>query len=155
MTRMDLDPGPNEAYAMDDWNGYPESRQGLLNVLAQRKKPGVLVVTGDNHHHMAGDIYPGEPQGTPVATELVGTSISSGGDGNPANALNIRMKAVAAGSPQMHYYEDRRGYVVCALDRAQCTADFRELEYVSRPGSGLREGVRFHIDRKQPGAQRA
>ena len=65
------------------------------------------------------------------------------------------MKAVAAGSPQMHYYEDRRGYVVCALDREQCTADFRELEYVSRPGSGLREGVRFHVDRKQPGAQRA
>ena len=55
----------------------------------------------------------------------------------------------------MHYYEDRRGYVVCALYREQCTADFRELEYVSRPGSGLREGVRFQVDRKRPGAQRA
>src|SRR5262249_39701624 len=68
-------------YWTDDWDGYPANRTRLLHFLHERRVANPVVVGGDIHCFFANDLKldfddPGSPV---VATEFVGTSISSNG----------------------------------------------------------------------------
>ena len=68
---------------MDVWDGYPNERQELLDLLSQAQVPNPVVITGDIHSNWVADIKADFDDEIPptVATEFVGTSITSGGDG--------------------------------------------------------------------------
>ena len=85
MTKTDGVPGVEEGYAMDNWPGYEHSRRRLCEFLEARKPPGPLVITGNNHYHFVADLKADfrNPNAPAAATELLGTSISSGGDPPP------------------------------------------------------------------------
>ena len=83
MARVDRTPGDAVAWSMDQWAGYDVGRERLLQFLADQKVANPVVLTGDIHTNWVNDLkidFDDEKSAT-VATEFVGTSITSGGDG--------------------------------------------------------------------------
>lgn len=156
MTKVDRTPGPVEEFSMDDWAGYEAARSGLTEYLGTRRPSGPVVITGNNHHHFVGDMKTDyrNPAARTVATELLGTSISSGGDGDPTSAGVVRWNESLKENPQARYYLNKRGYVVCNLDRDGFHADFRKVEQIHAPGAPIETSARFLIENRQPGANR-
>jgi alkaline phosphatase D len=65
MADLDLHPGPGRSWWSDAWDGYAADRDRILKFLWDRQPANPVVLTGDIHAPV-------------VATELVGTSVSSG-----------------------------------------------------------------------------
>ena len=86
-----------------------------------------------------------------VATELVGTSITSGADGTdvPEN-----MKPILAENPCVRFHNSQRGYVTCDLTARALRADFRIVDYVTRPGADVRTRASFVVANGEPRAER-
>jgi alkaline phosphatase D len=145
MTLLDYDPGPDEMFSMDSWNGYPLARKRLVDMLAERNRRNTVVLTGDVHASWVGQMHrDGRNTDSPcVAAEFVGTSISSGGDG-------VDMTPLAEGAlsvnPQIRYYSGRRGYVRCEVTPKEWRTDYRLLDYVTRPGSGIATKASFMVE---------
>lgn len=154
MTKTDGMPGVEEAYAMDNWPGYEHSRVRLCEFLEARKPSGPIVITGNNHHHFVADLKADfrNPNAPAAATEMLGTSISSGGDGPPRPRTEQWLAALPE-NPQVKYFADIRGYVVCRLGRDQCQANFRGVR-VTVPDQPLDPGARFLVEQRRPGAVR-
>ena len=145
MARVDREKGPEEKCSMDQWPGYEVERQALINAFRELKVSNPLVLTGDIHTQWANELItvPGEP-GSPVAgCELVCTSITSKGDGTARPAYLDDLKAE---NPFVKYHSDHRGYVSCTIDSKQWRADYREVEFVSRPGAELKTPASFVIE---------
>ena len=65
----------------DNWDGYVDERQLLLNWLVAQQTPNPVVITGDTHNNWVRNVPP-DPfrlDAPPVATEFLGTSISTEG----------------------------------------------------------------------------
>ena len=63
---------------VDQWDGYPQARDRLLSTIVDHDIDNVVVLTGDIHSAGAGTLHTGpELARIPVATEFVGTSITS------------------------------------------------------------------------------
>lgn len=118
----------------DAWDGYAANRDRI--VAGMRDVRNAVVLTGDVHSHWAAEVRADD---TPVATELVTTSISSGGDGSGPD------DAVADANPHIHYHSDRRGYLRARITADELRADFRELPFVSRPGAPVYTGASFTV----------
>ena len=80
MAPFDGDPGPDTVTSMDQWSGYPVARDRLLGAIAERAPGRTVVVTGDIHSNWVNDLRSGfdRPDRPVVATEFVGTAITSG-----------------------------------------------------------------------------
>lgn len=156
MTKVDRIEGAEEGVALDDWGGYDHSRRRLAEFLGQRKPSGPLVITGNNHHHFAGDmkIEYRDERAPVLATELLGGSISSAGDRPVTEGFLQRWQSALKENPQVKYFDSRCGYVVCQLTPTECQADFRSLR-VRNPDQPLEGSVRFVVESRQPGANRA
>ena len=85
-----------------------------------------------------------------VASELVATSITSGGDGN-----DTVQDAALRENPWIKFNANRRGYVRCTMTRKQYVAEFRTLPYVSTPGAPAQTKAAFVLQDGQPGLQPA
>jgi alkaline phosphatase D len=149
---LDREPGPNVRLPMDQWSGYPAARDRLLGAIAERAPNRTVVITGDIHSHWANELHasfsrPGRPV---VAAEFVGTSISSGGDGNVAAAS----PAVLAENPHIKWTSGRRGYVTCTVEPNAWTAEYRTVPFVSRPDAPLETPTRWRLTRGRPGLER-
>ena len=88
-----------------------------------------------------------DPASATLGTEFVGTSISSTGNGSADQQLTVR-----AENPHLKFYEDRRGYVRCQLDREQWRTDFRALPYVTTPGAPIATSATFVVENGVAGA---
>jgi len=108
-----------------------------------------VVLTGDVHKHFANDVArDADPGGTPLASELVTTSVSSNGDGRdlpPGGA------ALLAENPQIKFVNDQRGYIRARLEPGLLTADFRVLPYVSSPGAPVSTRATYVVEDGHPG----
>src|SRR3546814_2666262 len=71
--------------SLDKWDGYPAARGRLIKAITDRKLTNVVVASGDAHVHAVGRVplRDDELDGPAVATEFLGTSITSGGNGAP------------------------------------------------------------------------
>ena len=107
-----------------------------------------VVLTGDVHRHYANELL---LEGSPVASELVTTSVSSGGDGSERTALT---DVQLAENPHLHWADSRRGYLMLRLDEHQLRADFRTLPFVSRPGASASTAASFRLTDGQLGLAR-
>jgi alkaline phosphatase D len=137
------------AFSMDNWNGYVQSRSRLMRFLAEVRPANPVVMTGDNHSNWVSALRLdfNDPSSPVVGTELVGTSISSGGDGNDSTGA----EAMAL-NPNITFYSNRRGYVRCTLTPSSLTSDFRTLPYVSRPDAPIQTRASFVVEDGRPGA---
>ena len=149
-----VDQGSNaEQYYMDVWSGYETARRRITSSLQNSGVQNPIVITGDIHSNWVCDLkmdYKG-PNVPVVATELVGTSISSGGDGADTTATGTTQMAK---NPHVKFYNSQRGYVRCELTRQSLTADFRVVEKVSVPDSPVSTRASFVVENGKPGAHR-
>ncbi|CAN5370287.1 alkaline phosphatase [soil metagenome] len=139
---------PGEIWNMDSWAGYPAARQRLMDHVQARGVKNIVVTTGDEHQHYAGEIRTKGKEGAALMTEFVGTSISSGGDGqdvSPGYAI-IRDK-----NPQCPFISSQRGYVVHEVGRDHWRADMKVMDKVREPGGTLTVRKSFAVERGEPG----
>lgn len=139
-------------YSMDQWPGYAHERARLLQFLADRRVANPIVLTGDIHSHWVNDLRVDDRAGdTPiVATEFVGTSISSGGNGGDAAA---ELKRLQPHNPGLRFLDRHRGYVACTVTPRQWTADYYMVDQVTRPGGKVDKGASFTVEAGRAGAQ--
>ena len=84
--RVDFCPD-RAACSIDPWDGYRAERDRLRQFLADRR-PNPIVLTGDIHTHWVNDLKVDfDDPSAEVGTEFVGTSISSGGDGEDPTTM--------------------------------------------------------------------
>ncbi len=153
MTVVDRAPGPDESYGMDSWSGYDAARRRLVSALRDTKVSNPVVITGDIHSSWIGDLKVDyrDDRAPVIGSEIVGTSISSGGDGadsSPAGETYLRE------NPQIKFYNNLRGYVRCEVNRRSLTADYRVVQKVSVPESPASTRASFIVEDGKPGAER-
>ena len=136
--------------SMDSWDGYPASRQRVLDGAAAAGVDNLMVLTGDVHVGHAFDLKADfrDPASRTVGTEIVATSIASGRDGadRPANH-----DALTRANPHMRFYNGRRGYVKVALGERSARADFRTVTAVTTPGAPVATAASFVTEAGRPG----
>ena len=138
---------------MDQWSGYEAERTRLLEFFARRRPSNPVVLTGDIHSNWVNDLKVDfrNPASPTVATELVGTSITSGGDGVDTPE---RITGVLAENPFVKFYNGQRGYVSCSMTPQQLQADYQIVDYVTKKEAPRRTRASFVIPDGRPGAQR-
>jgi alkaline phosphatase D len=153
--QRDFEAGPVEAFSMDGWDGYVASRRRILEGIQQRRVANPVVLTGDVHQHWANDLKAdfSDPDSRTIGSELVCTSITSGGDGTP-EPTPAGQRALAE-NPHIKFNSNQRGYVRCGVTRGEWRADFRVVPYVKRPGAPISTVRSFTIEAGSPGLQPA
>src|SRR3954470_1597200 len=69
---MSLDTSPGNHANQDQWDGYSAEREEILTSFLDKKVDNLVVLSGDIHSFVAGDLYTnGQTSGKPVGTELV------------------------------------------------------------------------------------
>jgi alkaline phosphatase D len=145
MARVDRIAGEAVGYSMDQWPGYEEDRRRVLRHFRDRRVANPVVLTGDIHTNWANELSADfdDPTARPVATEFVGTSISSGGDGSQ---LPRSGQHFLAENPFVKYFNAERGYVRCEVTPKSWRTDYRTVEYVTRPGAPVNTRRSFVVE---------
>jgi alkaline phosphatase D len=153
MAKVDRMAGAEQRFAMDQWSGYEEPRNRILDHLHRRRVSNPIVITGDIHSNWVADLKLKwfDQQSPTVGTEFVGTSISSGGDGADTQPA---VQAYLPENPHVHFYNNQRGYVRCAVTPERWQADYRVVSYVSKPGAPVQTRARFIVENGRPGTQK-
>ncbi len=154
MGRVDRKPGEGVAYCMDQWPGYEMERRQLLRFFHERKVPNPVVLTGDIHTNWANELIADfdDLGGRVVASEFVGTSISSSGNGT---AEPKDLARILADNPFVKFHNAERGYVRCEITPATWRSDYRTVPFVNRPGAPLTTRASFIIESGDPRLQKA
>jgi alkaline phosphatase D len=134
----------------DGWDGYPVSRQRLLDSISDSRLSNPVVLGGDLHAFYVADLHRQSDAASPVlASEFVGTSVTSQSAGQ---AFFDRVKAA---HPHLKHADgSRRGYLRLTLTPARLQADLMALDDVARADSGLSRQAAFVVEAGRPGAQR-
>lgn len=135
-----------ETVSMDSWDGYPASRDRVTQGWVDAGVRNPVVLTGDVHTHWAGDLYSDyADQGGAdiVGSELVTTSITSGGDGydEPEGT-----HPWFADNPNLKFWNSLRGYVSTTITPGSLRADFRCIPGVTTPDAPVFTRRSYAID---------
>jgi len=149
-TPGDFTAGDADSFSDDAWDNYYAERNLVRDHLAKASNP--VVITGDVHASYVADVKADfeNPASATVATELVGTSIASGGNGvdqNPGDAVQL------AENPHIKFINRKRGYVRNVITRDGWTAAYRTVDYVTQPGAPVVDKGTFVIEHGKPGAR--
>ena len=107
-----------------------------------------MVLTGDVHRSWAADLMSDyATQDRIVGTELVTTSVTSGGDGNAADT------GVSSLNPHVKFYKNLRGYVRTVTSPTQVNVDFRFVDRVTVRDYPVRTLQSYVIQAGNPGLQ--
>jgi alkaline phosphatase D len=152
MAQFDQKPGPGRRAWTDGWDGYPAARARLLGFLEERRIPNPVVIGGDVHQFNVADLTLDfdDPDAKTVASELVGTSITS--QGWPQD----RLEKYLPDNPHMKLVEGRfRGYVRADLTAREARFELRALETEKRRDTGCATYATFVVEDGRPGPARA
>jgi alkaline phosphatase D len=152
--QRDFDTGDGQRFSMDAWDGYIGSRDRISNFIQRRNVPNPVVLTGDVHNNWACDLKADydDPGSETFGVELVGTSITSGGDGADTSQ---GQQDVVAENPHIKFFNGQRGYVRCTLTPEEWRADYRVVPYVSQPGARVYTRASFVVEAGNPGLRPA
>ncbi|RKR92936.1 alkaline phosphatase D [Micromonospora pisi] len=145
--------GPGLQYdSPDNWGeGYVADRDQLLRFIAAHRPSNPVVITGDAHRNWVFNLKAdfADPSSETLATEYLGTSISSGGDGNGSTVYGP-----TADNPHMMFQNNQRGYIRVEVTPEQWRADFRVSDTVLTRDTPLYTVATFVTDDGKPGARR-
>jgi alkaline phosphatase D len=135
---------------LDAWDGYETSRIQLHAALAHRPAGSTAILSGDAHRFYVGDVkrHDDDPNSPVLASEFLGTSISSGGD---VTEQPRHVAALLRDNPHVKHFSDARGYIAHDLTPARWLAELRVVDYVSRGGAPERTAARFALHWGVPG----
>ncbi len=145
---------PERRYNMDKWSGYDRDRDRLLGFLHDRRVANPVVLTGDIHSNWVNDLKLDfrDMRSPTVASEFVGTSLSSGGDGADTRAS---MEGLYSQNPFVKFWNGQRGYVRCRVTPELWTSDYRVVDYVTRRGSPISTRASFVVEEGKAGVVQA
>ncbi|MGH7486543.1 MAG: alkaline phosphatase D family protein, partial [bacterium] len=154
LAKVDRGPDNEAAYSMDQWSGYEVARNRVLHFLHEQRIVNPVVITGDIHSNWVADLKLdfADTRSPAVGTEFVGTSITSGGDGSDTRP---EVEAYLPKNPHVRFYNSQRGYVRCIVTPGKWQSDYRVVDYVEKPGAGIKTRASFVVESGRPGAQRA
>jgi alkaline phosphatase D len=153
MGRLDHDGPSGDILWHDAWDGFPAARKRVTDHLVEARVRNPVVITGDWHSTFVNDIKRDfdNPDSAVVATEFVGTSISTNGD---AAVYGPYYGPMIRHNPHIRFFDgDRRGYVRCTVDRRQWRTDLRMVTSVSRSEAPAYTFASFLVEDGTPGAQ--
>lgn len=142
-------PGGDDTYWTDTWDGFPAARDRLTRALSQLKPRNPVVLSGDYHSFWTNDVKldsrdPGSPT---VATEFVGTSITSTGPSHEA------LSAVMPDNPQVKFFDSRsRGYMTLDITAAGIDARYQAISDVRDPKASVATLRRWAVENGKAGA---
>ncbi|MFR9676879.1 alkaline phosphatase D family protein [Streptomyces sp. TR02-1] len=153
-SQRDFVTGAATEFSNDAWDGYYVEREQVRDRLAAPATTNPVIITGDVHASYVNDVKADfdDPSSATVATELVGTSISSGGDGVenwPGDATQYEE------NPHIRFINRRRGYVRNVVTPTEWTAENRVVDYVTSPGAPVRTRAKWVVEDGRPGARQA
>ncbi len=153
VARVDRKAGEEVTHSMDQWPGYEMERRELLRFFHERRIANPVTFAGDIHSNWANELVADFDglDGISVATEFVGTSISSGGDGV---AEPSHLAATYSENPFVKFHNAERGYVMCEVTPERWRTDFRTIAFVTRPGAPLQTPASFVVEAGRPALQR-
>ena len=154
LSRTPVPIGDTVLYNLDQWDGFPPAQRRMLELLAERRDGNRVVITGDIHASGVADMWRDfEDDRSPViATELVGTSVSSEFD---EDYLDIAEQAVRQ-APWVQFFEARhRGYVAVEATPEALRADYRFVAATDTPESTIETASSWAVEAGKPGAQEA
>jgi alkaline phosphatase D len=127
----------------DQWDGYPVARTRLLDQLRAAGTVNPVVITGDIHASGVGVVVDEAPDAPAVATELVGTSITSSFD----PALADIAEQLIGDLPQIEWVNARqRGYVRCDVTADELVAQYRLVDTVRELTSPIATATTWTVE---------
>lgn len=150
MVGRELDDGVRR-YSMDKWTGYMHERLELMKFIADRGVPNPVVLTGDIHSSWVNDVRVDDRNfDTPVvATEFVGTAISSNGNAGP-NVEGLEDLMIA--NPHVKFHNRQSGYVRCTITPNDWKTEFPVCAEIVKPHGPVRVAGTFVVEAGKPGA---
>ena len=152
MAQVDYDGGPGISVNHDQWDGYAVSRNRFLSFVEQAQPANPVVLTGDWHSAWVNDLRLDftKPETPVLATELVGTSISSGCGWAAA------VKAALPNNPHVRYLNpDLRGYTRITATPSVLRADYRVVPSAADMSGTVTTDSSWIVEDGRPGAVRA
>ncbi|HEX8781129.1 MAG TPA: alkaline phosphatase D family protein, partial [Nocardioides sp.] len=149
MAQVDYDGGPGQSVNHDQWDGYAVSRNRFLSFIDQARPHNPVVLTGDWHSAWVNDLRRDftRPETPVLATELVGTSISSGCGWASA------VKAAQPHNPHVKYLNpDRRGYTRLTATATTLQADYRVVPSAADLTGAVTTDASWVVQDGSPGA---
>ncbi len=143
--------GGNTVYSTDGWGGYPVSRDRIVEQLVRAQTSNPVFIGGDVHSYWVTDVKEDwhNPNSRTVASEFVGTSITSSG------GLNAQYAELIKQNPHVKLIEtEQRGYVMCTVTPETWRVDHRCVEDagILNPDSRLATARSFIVEHGRPGA---
>jgi alkaline phosphatase D len=141
-------------YSMDQWPGAAHERISLMKFIAESQVTNPVVLTGDIHSNWVNNLRVDDRNdSTPiVATELVGTSLSSGGKGSQDLKTQDEVKSRNA---CVQFHNRERGNVRCTMTPTLLTSDYMVVDDVTKPGGKTAPRASFVVEAGTPGAKPA
>jgi alkaline phosphatase D len=130
----------------DQWDGYLDDRQAVLDLMADPGVTNPMVLSGDVHAAGFAELYADQHdrESPRVALEVLTTSISSGGD--DIDELATAGEALIDASPRAHYFDGQhRGFALLDLTRDQCQVTYYAVTTVREPQADLTIAARFRV----------
>lgn len=152
MAQIDTEPDERQRLLMDFWDGYKPARDRLLHAIDNRNVRNAVVLTGDMHRNLAANLLTNfdVPESRKLGVEFVGTSISSGQDGEDLDEGGANILRV---NPHVEFTNKQRGYTRCTATPQLCRAEFQVMEYVSDPGAPIKTRASYITEEGNPGLQ--
>jgi alkaline phosphatase D len=131
MSHLDEKSGEGRAYSTDSWSGFPAARARLLATLQQHGAPNPVVLSGDLHAFLVGNInaVPEQLDTPAVASEFVVSSISS--DPRPQDQLD----GWRAENPNLQVAASGHGYLSLRVTPRRLHVDLIAIDDVDDPSS--------------------
>jgi alkaline phosphatase D len=150
MAQFDQRPGPGRRAWTDGWDGYPASRKRILDSLSRTSN--AVVIGGDVHSFHVSELKADfdDPKSPTLASEFVGTSISS------QAWAQERVNRLLPDNPHILLADGRyRGYTRVEVTANQLKADLRTVASVRQRETGCSTLASFVVENGRPGPQRA
>jgi len=152
LARLDHDGKKGDLLWNDAWDGYPRARNRLTRAWVENDVRNPVAFTGDWHSTFVNDIKRNfdHPKSPVVATEFVGTSISTNGD---VPVYGPYYGPMIDFNPHIKFFDgDRRGYVRANIDRKKIFVAHRMVRTVSTRRADQYTLATFMVEDGRPGA---
>lgn len=146
------DGGPDTKFWTDTWDGFPVARERLTQAIATLKPRNPVVLSGDYHSFWTNDVKlnADDPASATIATEFVGTSITSTGPSYEG------LMSAMPNNPQIKFFESRkRGYMSIDVTPNQMTTRYRTISDVRDPRATVATLNTWVVEDGRAGAQKA